>query len=337
MNGMLGPALFLAPIRPRRTSVRRPAKVALAPWGSTAGVQGSSKSRPGTRRVFCLEEAALSQAYCDDFRALIGDRGLCVTELCTRRFRGRCWRLPPCLRTLIRAAFYPRSLSGGAISEWADARLPRGHRGGNRGVPGHEDDPGSLWRIRLAHGLSLAAAAGGNHRGVVQGAGPAVAAAVGRGTRCWADICVRAAPRIRPLRRRNVRDVPRSSRRSPGRMPELRPQPFRPPATRLSRIHPPVRLANRWLPRQGRGVSAQRAGRCLWRLPGLVGTGRPVPISGGRAGGLQARLHVAHRGRISRVGRSRMGMLRQESRARRSGGRAVHRPPPDRCDDRRLR
>jgi sugar phosphate isomerase/epimerase len=118
MNGILGPGLFLAQFlrdQPPYDDLKR-----LVPWAARLGYKGL-QIPTWDRRVFGLEEAAASQAYCDDFRSLLADHGLCVTEL-SAALQGQVLALHPAYEPLFEA-FYPRGLRGAAISEWAGARL----------------------------------------------------------------------------------------------------------------------------------------------------------------------------------------------------------------------
>ena len=122
-----------------------------------------------------------------------------------------------------------------------------------------------------------------------------------------------------------------------GRLHQLRSEPFPPAAARLLRVHRALRQADQRLSRQGRRVPAERPRRRLRRLSAVGQASRPLPFARRRPGRFQARVHAADRGRLRRLGRAGMGVLREEPRAGRARGRAVHPPAPHRADDRRVR
>lgn len=118
MNGILGPGIFLAQFlrdEPPYNDIRT-----LAPWAARLGYRGL-QIPTWDRRVFELEVAATSQAYCDDFRSKLANYGLCVTELCAA-LQGQVLALHPAYERMF-DAFYPSGLNGAAITEWATERL----------------------------------------------------------------------------------------------------------------------------------------------------------------------------------------------------------------------
>jgi sugar phosphate isomerase/epimerase len=118
MNGILGPGIFLAQFlrdEPPYNEIKT-----LAPWAAHLGYKGL-QIPTWDRRVFDLDVAAASQAYCDDFRAQLAGYGLCVTELCAA-LQGQVLALHPAYERMF-AAFYPSGLKGTAITEWATERL----------------------------------------------------------------------------------------------------------------------------------------------------------------------------------------------------------------------
>ncbi len=201
MNGILGPGILLAQFlrdEPPYNDIKT-----LAPWAALLGYKGL-QIPTWDKRVFDLEQAAASQAYCDDYREQLGESGLCVTELCGA-LQGQVLALHPAYERMF-DAFYPSGLSGQRDHGVGDGAAARRHR--RRGAVRYQDDSRPFRRVRLADGLSLAAASAGDHRRGIRGAGQALASAAGCGGGRGADLRLRAASGFRPLRRGNVRDVP---------------------------------------------------------------------------------------------------------------------------------
>ena len=118
MNGIRGPGILLAQFlrdEPPYNDIKT-----LAPWAASLGYKGL-QIPTWDKRVFDLEQAAASQAYCDDYREQLGESGLCVTELCGA-LQGQVLALHPAYERMF-DAFYPSGLSGTAVTEWATARL----------------------------------------------------------------------------------------------------------------------------------------------------------------------------------------------------------------------
>jgi sugar phosphate isomerase/epimerase len=118
MNGILGPGILLAQFlrdEPPYNDIKT-----LAPWAAQLGYKGL-QIPTWDLRVFDLAKAAVSQAYCDDYRSMLADCGLCVTELCGA-LQGQVLALHPAYERMY-DAFYPSGLSGKAIPDWAAARL----------------------------------------------------------------------------------------------------------------------------------------------------------------------------------------------------------------------
>ena len=147
MNGILGPGIFLAQFlrdEPPYNDIKT-----LAPWAARLGYKGL-QIPTWDRRVFDLEQAAASQAYCDDFRSLLADCGLCVTELCAA-LQGQVLALHPAYERMF-DAFYPSGLSGTARSPSGRPRgcarsSPRGPARLRRRSPSFPADSPGRWPI----------------------------------------------------------------------------------------------------------------------------------------------------------------------------------------------
>jgi sugar phosphate isomerase/epimerase len=140
MNGMLGPGLFLAQFlrdAPPYNDIKT-----LAPWAARLGYKGL-QIPTWDRRVFHLEEAAASQAYCDDFRAGLAGCGLRVTELCAA-LQGQVLAIHPAYERMFEA-FYPRGLSGAAMA----SGRPRGSARPSRRRPAWAPRPSPCSRAGL--------------------------------------------------------------------------------------------------------------------------------------------------------------------------------------------
>src|SRR5439155_10293917 len=73
------------------------------------------------RRTIDLDQAATSQAYCDDYRAQLQGLGLEVTEL-AGYLQGQVLAVHPAYETLFQG-FHPPGLTGAARTEWAAGEL----------------------------------------------------------------------------------------------------------------------------------------------------------------------------------------------------------------------
>ncbi len=110
---------------------------------------------------------------------------------------------------------------------------------------------------------------------------------------------------------------------------QLRPVALRPAVPRLSRVHRHLPRAHQGLPREGRRVQPGRPPGRLLRLPVLGEPCRPLPLARRRPGRFRRRLLAARRARLRLVGGARVGVLPEEPRAGRGRGGAVHRALPD--------
>ena len=80
MKTIKGPAIFLAQFEGENAPFN--SLESIADWAAGHGYKGIQiPSWAG--RLFDLEKAATSQAYCDEIKGMLADKGLCVTELST--------------------------------------------------------------------------------------------------------------------------------------------------------------------------------------------------------------------------------------------------------------
>ena len=130
--------------------------------------------RAGIERLFDLERAAESQAYCDEVKGIAARHGLAVTELSTH-LQGQLVASHPAFDTLL-DAFAPPNLAGDAKAKpaWAVQQLQWAAKASrNLGLTRACNVFG---RAGVAVFLSVAAAAGGTDRRGIQGIGAALAA-----------------------------------------------------------------------------------------------------------------------------------------------------------------
>ncbi|HXK60416.1 MAG TPA: sugar phosphate isomerase/epimerase family protein, partial [Acidobacteriota bacterium] len=115
---MKGPAIFLAQFL--RDTPPYNCIETLAAWAANLGYKGV-QIPTWDPRVFDLDRASESQAYCDAYRELLEKHGLTVTELNTS-LQGQVLAMHPVYAGLFQP-FYPEGLSGSAVTEWATDRL----------------------------------------------------------------------------------------------------------------------------------------------------------------------------------------------------------------------
>ena len=90
-----------------------------------------------------------------------------------------------------------------------------------------------------------------------------------------------------PVRRRDLRDVPRQARRAIRAAHQLRSLAFRAAASRLSGLHRHLSRAHQGLPREGRRAQSDRPPGRLFGLPALGEPRRPFPLARRRPGRFQ--------------------------------------------------
>ncbi|MCI0393216.1 MAG: sugar phosphate isomerase/epimerase [Acidobacteria bacterium] len=118
MNSIQGPAIFLAQFL--RDTEPFNSIESISSWASDLGYRGVQVPS-WDRRMFDLDRAAESQAYCDDYRGLLAARGLVVTEL-NAALQGQALAVHPAYEEMF-APFHPPGLSRTESAEWAREQL----------------------------------------------------------------------------------------------------------------------------------------------------------------------------------------------------------------------
>jgi sugar phosphate isomerase/epimerase len=118
MNPMRGPSIFLAQFV--RDQAPFNTLEGIAAWVAGLGYVGL-QIPTWDRRVFDLDEAARSQAYCDDISAMLSRNGLTVSELAAP-LQGQVIAFHPAYRDAFQP-FSPKGLSDTARIEWAAGEL----------------------------------------------------------------------------------------------------------------------------------------------------------------------------------------------------------------------
>jgi sugar phosphate isomerase/epimerase len=118
MRQIKGPAVFLAQFL-REAEPFNNLK-SIARWMADRGYKGL-QIPTWDPRVFDLEQAAASPAYCDDYRALLAEMGLEPTELAAP-LQGQVLAMHPAYERMF-APFHPAGLHGEARTEWAAGQL----------------------------------------------------------------------------------------------------------------------------------------------------------------------------------------------------------------------
>jgi sugar phosphate isomerase/epimerase len=118
MNAIQGPAIFLAQFmrdHPPYNDIRT-----LAPWAASLGYKGLQLPA-GDPRVLDIDKAATSQAYCDDYRAMLAGHGLVVTEL-NAALQGQVLAIHPAYEPMFDWC-HPPGLRGASLTAWAGDEL----------------------------------------------------------------------------------------------------------------------------------------------------------------------------------------------------------------------
>lgn len=127
MTQIQGPAVFLAQFL--RDVAPFDNLENLCGWFAGLGYKGV-QIPTWDRRVFDLDEAAESQAYCDDFRARLDALGLEPTEL-SGHLQGQVLAVHPAYEVGFEA-FHPPGMKGNARTEWATGELKKCIRASQR-------------------------------------------------------------------------------------------------------------------------------------------------------------------------------------------------------------
>ena len=108
MKTLKGPAIFLAQFIGSEAPFDR--LDTIADWAAGHGYVGVQMPTGGADSLFDLEQAAASQAYCDDVAGRLADRGLAITELSTH-LQGQLVAVHPAYDELF-DGFAPEALRG---------------------------------------------------------------------------------------------------------------------------------------------------------------------------------------------------------------------------------
>ncbi len=120
MGKIRGPAVFLAQFMGSEPPFNNLANI--GGWFAGLGYKGI-QIPSWDQRVFDLDQAATSKAYCDDYRATLATMGLEPTEV-AGHLQGQVLAVHPAYEELF-AAFHPAGLSGLQRTEWAAAELKK--------------------------------------------------------------------------------------------------------------------------------------------------------------------------------------------------------------------
>lgn len=118
MSGIQGPAVFLAQFL--RDEAPYDTLDHICEWVASLGYLGV-QIPTWDKRVFDLDKAAESKAYCDDLRSTLDKHGLVATELATH-LQGQCVAMHPAYAELFQP-FYPQGLSRADAHAWATDQL----------------------------------------------------------------------------------------------------------------------------------------------------------------------------------------------------------------------
>ena len=141
MKTIKGPAIFLAQFMGPDVPFDKLAN--LAGWAASLGYKAIQL--PCDRRLFDLDIAADSQAYCDDVRAMLASHGLEVSELASH-LQGQLVAVHPVYDTLFDGFAAPHVRGNArARTEWATDQLLRAARASRRlGLTAHVSFSGAL-------------------------------------------------------------------------------------------------------------------------------------------------------------------------------------------------
>ena len=171
MKTIKGPAIFLAQFAGDQAPYNT--LEGMAGWAAGHGYVGI-QIPSWDRRLFDLECAAESQAYCDEVKGIAARAGLAVTELSTH-LQGQLVASHAAFDTLL-DAFAPAKLAGDAKAKAGMGRAAIAVGGEGEPQPG-ADGACNIFRCAgVAVLLSVAAAAGGIDRRSIQRIGAALAA-----------------------------------------------------------------------------------------------------------------------------------------------------------------
>ena len=120
MASIKGPAIFLAQFM--RDEAPYNDIETIGEWVAGLGYKGVQLPT-WDARVIDLDEAAASKIYCDDYRGMLGERGLEPTEL-SGHLQGQVLAIHPAYETMFQP-FYPDGLKDRERAEWATGQLEK--------------------------------------------------------------------------------------------------------------------------------------------------------------------------------------------------------------------
>ena len=142
MKTIKGPALFLAQFADDEAPFDSLENIAT--WAADLGFKGVQVPSWDTR-LFDLEQAAKSQAYCDDVRGVLADQGIELTELSTH-IQGQLVAVHPAYDAMFDGFAIPQVRGNPALRQrWAVDQLMLAARASkNLGLTDHASFPGAL-------------------------------------------------------------------------------------------------------------------------------------------------------------------------------------------------
>ena len=120
MAGIQGPAIFLAQFlrdEPPYNNIK-----SIGEWVAGLGFEGV-QIPTWDPRVFDLNQAAVSRAYCEDYRGMLAERGLAPTEL-SGHLQGQVLAIHPAYEEMFQP-FYPEGLRDKERTAWATGELEK--------------------------------------------------------------------------------------------------------------------------------------------------------------------------------------------------------------------
>lgn len=139
---MKGPAIFLAQFADDKAPFN--SLTSMAKWAASLGY-GGIQIPTWDKRLFDLEKAASSQAYCDEIKGLCAIEGVAITELSTH-LQGQLVAVHPAYATLF-GGFAPETVRGDAakMGAWGTEQLMMAAKASQRlGLKAHASFSGAL-------------------------------------------------------------------------------------------------------------------------------------------------------------------------------------------------
>ena len=299
MAGMVkGPAIFLAQFAGDAAPFNSFA--AICGWAASLGYKGV-QIPAWDGRLIDLAKAADSQTYCDELKGVAASHGLAITELATH-LQGQLVAVNPAYDE----AFDAICAAGGAWQAGRAAKMGGAADALRRegfGAPGPQGACDVFRRAGLAVRLSLAAARARADRDGVRRTGAAMAADPRRLRRSRLRRRLRNPSRRGPVRRDDVRALPRGDGRPQALQHPLRSLAFRAAAARLSRLTS-TSITSGSKPSTSRTPSSiRRAGRASTRVMRRGSSAPGASVRSATARSISAPSSRSWRSTASRPGR----------------------------------